>query len=340
MTHGTKLMGESGKPSNKVFVADEMVPKMLGWLLGPVRDRKMMNKRSLFSIALILRFALMGAVAAGAADLPDQKTVTVFGQKIAYYEVGNGPTVVLLHGFATSAAGDWGTCIVPIAAHHHVIAPDQLGFGASDKPLIDYGIQTWVDMLGEFIRVMKVSKFTLVGESLGGWIAAQYAIQAEGPAPPAGTGFALVPPTRLILVDAAGHRHLAEQMSSGGGASLEGAKFLLSSIYFDPARSSEDAVRTKFTQILGKGDGWTIHSLMSNKGVVAESIDDKVSSIAIPTLVIWGGEDRLVPLDDGRDFAQKIKGGRLVVIPKSGHAPEIEQTDEFLAAALPFIDQP
>jgi len=176
-----------------------------------------MNNRGLFSKVTVLQFVLMGAAAAGAAELPDQKTAAVFGQKIAYYEAGSGPTVVLLHGFATSAAGDWGACILPMAARHHVIAPDQLGFGASDKPMIDYGIQTWVDMLGEFIRVMKLSSFTLVGESLGGWIAAQYAIQAAGPAQPAGTGFALVPPTKLILVDAAGHRHLARGRSVARG---------------------------------------------------------------------------------------------------------------------------
>jgi pimeloyl-ACP methyl ester carboxylesterase len=300
-----------------------------------------MNIRGLSPAAQAILLALACAGAAQAVELPAQKTVAIFGQRIAYYEAGSGPTVVLLHGLATNAAADWGTCIGPIAARHHVLAPDQLGFGASDKPMVDYGIQTWVDMLGEFIRVKKVSEFTLVGESLGGWIAAQYAIQAAGSVSPAGPSFALVPPRRLILVDAAGHRHLAEQMSSGGGgASLAGSKYLLSAIFFEPARSSEAEIRLKFTQILGKGDGWTIHSVMSNKGLAAESVDDKLASISIPTLVVWGSDDRILPLDDGRDFAQKIPGARLLVIPKSGHAPAIEHPDEFLAAALPFIDQP
>jgi pimeloyl-ACP methyl ester carboxylesterase len=298
--------------------------------------------RGLSSAALALLFALGAAGMARAAELPEQKTVAIFGQRIAYYEAGSGPTVVLLHGLATNAVADWGACIGPIAARHHVLAPDQLGFGASDKPMIDYGIQTWVDMLGEFIRVKKVSEFTLVGESLGGWIAAQYAIQAAGSVSPAGPSFALVPPRKLILVDAAGHRHLAEQMSSGGGggATLAGSKYLLSAIFFEPARSSEAEVRLKFTQILGKGDGWTIRSVLSNKGLAAESVDDRLASIAIPTLVVWGADDHLVPLDDGRDFAQRIPGARLLVIPRSGHAPAVEHPDEFLAAALPFIDQP
>jgi len=129
-------------------------------------------------------------------------------------------------------------------------------------------------------------------------------------------------------------------VGGGGGASLAGSRFLLSAIFFDPARSSEAEARLKFTQILGKGDGWTIHSLTSNRGIVAESVDDKLATISIPTLVVWGGDDRLVPLEDGKDYAQRIPGARLVVIPKSGHAPAVEHPDEFLAAALPFIDQP
>jgi triacylglycerol lipase len=117
-----------------------------------------------------LATSLMALSAGRASTLPEQKSEWIFGQKIAYYEAGSGPTVVMLHGLATRAADDWGTCIGPFATHHHVLAPDQLGFGASDKPLIDYGIQTWVDMLGEFLRVKKVTDFTLIGESLGGWI--------------------------------------------------------------------------------------------------------------------------------------------------------------------------
>jgi pimeloyl-ACP methyl ester carboxylesterase len=285
---------------------------------------------------------LAGAAAAAAADLPEKRTVVIFGQRIAYYEAGSGPTVVLLHGLATSAAGDWAACMGPIAARHHVIAPDQLGFGASDKPMVDYGIQTWVDMLGEFIRVKRVSGFSLVGESLGGWIAAQYAIQSANPASAAGPSFTLVPPRRLVLVDAAGHRRLAEQMSAGGGsgASLAGTKGLLSAIFFEPSRGSDAQIRAKFEQTLGKGDGWTIRSVMSNKGIAAESVDDKLAAITIPTLVVWGAEDRLVPLDDGRDYASRIPGARLVVIPQSGHAPAIEHPAEFLAAVLSFIDQP
>ncbi|HEY9126843.1 MAG TPA: alpha/beta fold hydrolase, partial [Acidobacteriaceae bacterium] len=138
-----------------------------------------------------------------AADLPAQQTAVVFGQKIAYYETGSGPTLVLVHGFGSQALFDWGRVIKPLARHHRVIALDQIGFGNSDKPFIDYRIQTFVDFLGEFLRIKKVSEFALAGESLGGWIVAAYTIQASASSNQG--QFALPRPTHLILEDAAGH---------------------------------------------------------------------------------------------------------------------------------------
>jgi pimeloyl-ACP methyl ester carboxylesterase len=247
--------------------------------------------------------------------------------------------MVLLHGLGSSAKGDWGACIMRLSAHHRVLAPDQLGFGSSDKPLIDYGIQTWVDMLGEFLRLEGARDFTLAGESLGGWIAAQYSIQALG-GQQADPGSQLPRPARLVLVDAGGHRHMAEGNGGGGpGLSLAGSKALLSAIYVDPARSTDAAARAQFALSLSKGDGWTIHSLLSNRALAAECVDDKLGGITIPTLVVWGAGDKLVPLDDGRDFAARIPGARLVIVPGSGHAPEIEKPREFLEALEPFVDR-
>src|SRR5580704_2521007 len=96
---------------------------------------------SLFFMSLACR-----AVTPPPDDLPAPKTTTLFGQKIVYYDFGTGPTVVLLHGLGSSAKGDWGRCMLPLSAHHRVLALDQLGFGGSDKPFIDYGIQTWVEI--------------------------------------------------------------------------------------------------------------------------------------------------------------------------------------------------
>jgi|HubBroStandDraft_1064217.scaffolds.fasta_scaffold27833_3 pimeloyl-ACP methyl ester carboxylesterase len=295
--------------------------------------------RRIVQSAGALALGLVMSARCFSGDLPPRRSVALFGQKIEYYDVGSGPVVVLLHGLGSSARGDWGACIMKLSAHHRVLAPDQLGFGASDRPIIDYGIQTWVDFLGEFLRVEKVEDFALAGESLGGWIAAQYSIQALSAQPATSPSFALPRPARLVLVDAGGHRHLAEAIGQGGpGLSLAGSKALLSAIYVDPARSTDDAARAQFAMSLSKGDGWTIHSLLSNRSILAECVDDKLGQITIPTLVVWGAGDRLVPVEDGRDFASRIPGARLVIIAGSGHAPEIEKSGEFLAAVEPFLD--
>jgi pimeloyl-ACP methyl ester carboxylesterase len=275
-------------------------------------------------------------------DLPPMRSVDLFGQAIKYYDVGSGPTIVLLHGLNSSAKNDWGACIKILSAHHRVLAPDQLGFGGSAKPVIDYGIQTWVDFLGEFLRTEKPGEFTLAGESLGGWIAAQYSIQSLGAAGSPAASYPLPPPSRLILVDAAGHRRLAEAIAAGGhnGLSLAGSKFLLSAIFFDPARSTDEAARAQFAASMAKGDGWTFHSLVSNHGIVAESVDDQLGKITVPTLVIWGSEDHLIPLEDGRDFAARIPGARLVVVPETRHAPGIEKPDAVCAAIGQFLGGP
>jgi pimeloyl-ACP methyl ester carboxylesterase len=297
---------------------------------------RLMNRLGL--VASALSFAVLLSPRCSAEDLPQRRSVMIFGQRIEYYDVGTGPVVVLLHGLGTSAQVDWGKCIMPLSAHHRVLAPDQLGFGASDKPVIEYSIQTWVDMLGEFLRVEGAKDFTLAGESLGGWIAAQYAIQALGNQASVGPSLRLPCPGRLILVDAAGHKHLAVGSAEGGpGLSLAGSMGLLSAIYMDPSYSTDDAVRAQFARSMSKGDGWTIHSVFSNRTLLNECIDGKLGQITIPTLVVWGAGDKVLPLDDGKDYAANIPGAKLVIIPGSGHAPGIEKPNLLVAAVEAFL---
>ncbi|MGA8866580.1 MAG: alpha/beta fold hydrolase [Candidatus Sulfotelmatobacter sp.] len=99
---------------------------------------------------------------------PPEKVAAVFGQNIHYFEAGQGPVVILLHGLG-AVKEVWLGSIGALAAKYHVYAIDQVGFGHSDKPLLDYKIATWVDFLHEFMRTQDIAKATLVGNSLGGW---------------------------------------------------------------------------------------------------------------------------------------------------------------------------
>jgi pimeloyl-ACP methyl ester carboxylesterase len=266
--------------------------------------------------------------------LPPAKNVEVFSQKIAYYDVGTGPAVVLVHGFGSQASVDWGHVIRPLAAHHRVIALDQIGWGQSDKPTIDYDIQTFVDFLGEFLRTLKVEHFALAGESLGGWVVASYTIQALGPG---NTGKYAVPkPEKLILEDAAGHKAFRSDGPSPLISSLkDGAS--IASILYDKSLMNEEAMRENFAIKLRANDGATQRLFRANMKVESETVGDKVATITIPTLVVWGADDPIVPLADGKDFAAKIPGAKLVIVPQCGHAPSIEQPAEFMVAVESFL---
>jgi pimeloyl-ACP methyl ester carboxylesterase len=281
---------------------------------------------------------LAGPVLAGASRLPAQKTLTLFGARIRYHELGERgrrPTLVLLHGLGSSAAGDWGQVMPQLARTH---------FGNSDKPFIPYGIQTWVDFLGEFLREKKVGEFVLMGESLGGWIAAQYTLQAlRGDA--VGASFVLPRPARLVLADSAGLRDDPNEKkfdatpTLGPGPSLAKQKALLASIFHAPAFSSEEAVRRGLAWSLAKGDSHTIAAVLDNPAVMNDSLDGRLGGITVPTLVVWGQYDELIPLSKGRRLAAEIPGARLVVVPDAGHAPMIEMPAAFLAALGDFLQR-
>ena len=301
---------------------------------------------ALVSMAICILLLPVTANAATDSDLPDQKTVVLFGANIRYYDVGSGPVIVLVHGLGSSAKGDWGNVIIPLSQTHRVLALDQLGFGNSDKPLIDFGIQTWVDFLGEFLRQQQVTDFTLVGESLGGWISAQYTIQAlKGVA--AGPTLTLPKPAKLVLVDSAGlyasmkQQFTAIKSRSKGkkavvSASLEGEKWLLSNVFHGDSYHTDQALRDGLAWSLTKGDAWTIRTIY-NPALLNETVDNKLHAITIPTLVIWGQYDTLFSLKDARYFVSKIKGSKLKVIPDSGHAPMLEAPNAFLSALQPFL---
>src|SRR4030081_3729993 len=105
-----------------------------------------------------LTVALLAASLSG--QTPEAKQVEVFGQKISYLEAGSGPPVILLHGMGANK-NIWLLTTPALAQKFHVYVPDQIGFGASDKPLIHYRIATFTDFLDEFMRKLGIEKASL-----------------------------------------------------------------------------------------------------------------------------------------------------------------------------------
>ena len=259
---------------------------------------------------------------------PPDKTITVFGQSIHYFDMGSGPVVVLLHGLG-SRKDDWLPVFEPMAQKYRLLVPDQIGFGKSDKPLLDYSVQTYVDFLNEFLRQMKVEKASLVGESLGGWIAALYAAETGG-------GEHLIPAEKLVLVDAAGLKQ-DTPIPDLNPSSLAAMRGLMEAVFYDTSWLNEDALRKIFTDKLAVKDSYTVRSFLRNPAIEKERLDGRLASIKAPTLVLWGKQDKLLPIASGERYAAGITGARLVSFDKCGHVPPVEKTEEFLTAVMPFL---
>jgi pimeloyl-ACP methyl ester carboxylesterase len=283
--------------------------------------------RGKMKFGLILLLAMIAVPAFGQGQPPD-KTITVFGQSIHYFDMGSGPVVVLLHGLGARKE-DWLPVFEPMAQKYRLLVPDQIGFGKSDKPLLDYSVQTYVDFLNEFLRQLKVEKASLVGESLGGWIAALYVAEMGG-------GAHLVPVEKLVLVDAAGLKQ-DTPIPDLNPSSLAAMRGVMEAVFYDTSWVNEDALRKIFTDKLAVHDGYTVRSFLGNPTREKERMDDRLASIKTPTLVVWGRQDKLLPIASGERYAAGIVGAKLVSFEKCGHVPPMEKTEEFLAAVMPFL---
>ena len=257
------------------------------------------------------------------------KFVTVYGAKIHYVEAGSGAPLILIHGLADNVAV-WDSVIPPLAAKFRVIAFDEIGFGHSDKPLLSYRVSTFVDFLDGFMTELKIERASLVGNSLGGWAAA---------------AFALTHPERverLVLSDAAGYAALAKTMDPRALralrlASREDIRYL-GPLTFHDKRFYQD-VDLAFKERVTAGDSYTVSQLLDSMTRGDDVLDNRLHAINRPTLVIWGRDDKLIPLNFGERFHQEIAGSRLRIIDNCGHMPQVECANEFTAAVLEFLSE-
>ena len=290
-----------------------------------------MRKKMLSVVLLLIVCRPPAAGQTAPVRQPEEKTIAVFGQTIHYWDIGSGPVVVLVHGLGSSKSLDWGRVVSPLSQKYRVVALDQIGFGQSDKPMIDYTIQTYVDFLNEFLHQLKIAKPSLVGESLGGWISATYTAQASSDAH-------MVPVQKLVLVDAAGLKQ-DRPVPDLNPSSLASQRRLLQMIFYDTSWVNDDVVRKGLEDRIRANISYTVHSVLSNPGLGAEMLDGKLGSIHVPTLVVWGKQDALLPVESGERYATQISGAKLVTFDKCGHVPPLEKTAEFVSAVTEFLNQ-
>ena len=281
------------------------------------------------SVLRVLSFLIVALLVATSllAQAPEAKQVEVFGQKISYVEVGSGSPVILLHGMGATK-NIWRSTIPALAAKFHVYAPDMIGFGASDKPLINYRVATFSDFLDEFMHKLGIAKASLVGNSLGGWVAADFAIRYPAEV------------DRIVLVDAAGYftRSLKrEDLAFLNPATLDQTREMTKRVFFNKQMQTETFVHYLYTERMRIGDSYTIDRLLDSAVRREDALNERLGSIHAPAIVIFGREDPLIPVADGEAMARQIPGAQNLILDECGHAPEIECAAPFEKALVEFL---
>ena len=281
------------------------------------------RKQLLFILLLFVTSSLF-------AQAQTEKTVSVFGAKIAYVEAGDPtkPTVILLHGLGGNS-GNWLFTIPALAANYHVIAPDQIGFGKSDRAMLKYRVGTYVDFLDKFMSELKIEKASLVGNSLGGWVAAWTAIKYPNRV------------EKIILADAAGLKPAAIDMAqiySLNYSTRDEVRQLVKLVFFNQALFGSDAFIEQSLAIrVAANDGYTINSLIESIKRDEDFLNGRLGEIKKPTLIVWGKQDGLLKVADAEQFKREIAGSELLVFDQCGHVPMVEKAADFNKAVLAFL---
>jgi pimeloyl-ACP methyl ester carboxylesterase len=277
-----------------------------------------------------------------------QRWVPVAGQWANVIELGDpdGDPVVFVHGLAGRWT-NWLQSLLPAAsAGHRVIAVDLPGFGASPMPLEPIGIPGYGRWLEALLDVLGVHAAALVGNSMGGFIAAEVAIQAPRAV------------ERLVLVSAAGITSEHERNEHGLdllyrtqalGAYAAGwvvaraawiarrPRLRRAAMGFVAAHPERLPAPLAYEQIAGIATPGFVPAL---DACTAYPIRDRLPEIACPTLLVWGNRDRIVPVADAGVFAALIPDARKVVWDDTGHVPMLERPERFNRLLADFLAEP
>jgi 4,5:9,10-diseco-3-hydroxy-5,9,17-trioxoandrosta-1(10),2-diene-4-oate hydrolase len=276
------------------------------------------------------------------ADLKDQ-FVDVRGFKTRYWKAGNtGSAVVLLAGIGCSVS-EWRNNIEALAGSHQVYALDMLGGGKTDKPAGDhYSIAELARFTLDFLSNLGEEKAHFIGNSLGGRIALECARIAPSRVlsmvlvAPAGVGHDTHINMRLPTIPVLGE--LITRPSRGGLRMLWGLAF------HDRSFVTDELVEEKyaFASLPGAQAAFlkTLRGFVSLGGFPRDQIRDlqvAMPSMTQPTLVVWGRDDKLLPVAHARILEARLPSQRQIIFDACGHAPQVEKAAAFNKAVLEFL---
>jgi pimeloyl-ACP methyl ester carboxylesterase len=256
---------------------------------------------------------------------------------------GTGPLIVLLHGIAGSSE-TWSNIIPRLARTHTVIAPDLLGHGESAKPPGDYSLGAYANLIRDLLEALDMPPATIVGHSLGGGVALQFAYQFPERC------------ERLVLVSSGGLGREVHPILRA--AALPGADLVLPWLATGAARGIGTLVKVMgkvgFRKSADLGETWrsfvsledpearraflhTVRSVIDLGGQLVSASDKLYLTKGLPTLIVWGERDPLIPVKHAVDSHDVMPGSRLEIFSDVGHYPYLEDPERFAAVVLDFI---
>lgn len=244
--------------------------------------------------------------------------------------------ILFIHGLGSSA-DRWLDIPDAISMYYHTIAVDLIGFGGSDKPTdVNYTIEQFSEFILEFIEKIGLSgdgrKITLIGHSLGGYIAVDFAIRNKG----------LI--EKLVLLDSSGFLKgptplLEQYLNAAKYPSYDSVRNVFEQMVAQPWKVLPIIINIFITRINSPGAKYPFESAYQNSTTTQIDLSRLKSIEDIPTLIIWGKSDNLIPIEYSEPFKQVFKNYRVEMIEDAGHAPFVEKPAIICEILHSFLSQ-
>jgi pimeloyl-ACP methyl ester carboxylesterase len=273
----------------------------------------------------------------------EAKTVSLHGRAVTYAEAGSGPVLLLIHGI-TGTYESWSAVIEPLARDHTVLAADLPGHGTSEPGGGDYSLGALAAGLRDLLVALGHDRATLVGHSLGGGIAMQFAYQ-----------FPEIT-ERLILVSSGGLGHEVSPVLRA--AALPGADLFIGATA-GPGRAAGSALARGLAAVglrpnadvaevargyasladAGRRAAFlaTLRAVVGTDGQRVDAADRLYLTEGIPVLIVWGERDPMIPVHHGEQAHRAIPGSRLEIFEGVGHLPQLEAPGRFVVVLERFL---
>jgi pimeloyl-ACP methyl ester carboxylesterase len=273
----------------------------------------------------------------------ERQEIVLHGHRASYRLAGSGPALVLLHGIAGSS-DTWRAVMPHLAERYTVLAPDLIGHGASGKPDGDYSLGAYASSVRDLMDALGIRRATLLGHSLGGGVALQFAYQFPERC------------ERLVLVSSGGlgrelHAVLRAGVLPGADTILpwlcvagrQSVGRLADALGRFGLRAGPDLEETwrSFVGLEEPGARraflHTVRGLVDLRGQRVTATDRLALAGAVPVLIVWGEKDPLIPVAHARETHARLPGSRLEVFAESGHFPHLDEPERFTATLFDFL---